>query len=132
MNGPVICRSGGGLLVDGLAQQVKHPAQAALAHRDGNGRAGVRGGNPPLKAVGGAHGDGPDHIVAQMLGDLSHNGGLAIGNFNGIQQLRQAPLGKADIQHGADDLNHSTNIFGHRGQLLASGPVRLRRLPRSR
>ncbi len=23
-------------------------------------------------------------------------------------------LGKADIQHGADDLNHSTNIFGHR------------------
>ena len=119
-------------LIDGLAQQVEHPAQAPISHRDGNRRAGVCRGDTPLKAVSRAHGDGPDHVVTQMLGNFRHNGGLAIGHFNGVQQLRQASLRKTDIQHGADHLNHSTDIFGHRGQLLASGPVRLLHLPRSR
>ena len=132
MNGPAFSYLGSRLLIDGLAQQVEHPAQAPISHRDGNGRAGVCRGDAPLKAVSRAHGDGPHHVVTQMLGNFRHNGGLAIGHFNGVQQLRQASLRESDVQHGADHLNHSTDIFGHRGQLLASGPVRLLHLPRSR
>ena len=33
------------------------------------------------------HGDGADHIVADMLGNLGYDGGIAVGDLNGGQQL---------------------------------------------
>jgi UDP-glucose 4-epimerase len=71
-----------------------------------------------LKAVGGAHGDAANHIVANVLRYLCHNGGTVKGHFDGVEQSGKLIVRETDIQNGADDLNHGTDVFGHWGQLL--------------
>ncbi len=84
MDGPPVVALDGRLIVDGLAQQVKHPAKAGIAYGHGNGSPGVGGFRAPLEAVGGGHSHAAYHIVADVLGDLRHNGFLAACHLNGV------------------------------------------------
>ena len=118
VNGPALAGFGGFLFVDGLTQQVKHPAQALFTHRHPDGRAGVDGLSTPLQTVGGAHGDAAHHIVADVLGNFRHDGLVPKGNLDGRQQLRQSALREADIENRTHNLDDGSCIFGHRIQLL--------------
>ena len=45
-----------------------------------------------------------------MLRHLGDNRVLAVWDFNGVQQLRQASFGEANIQHWTDDLDTAVRI----------------------
>ena len=106
------------LLVDGLTQEVKYAAQALLAHRHADRRAGINRFRAALQAVCGAHGDAANHVVADVLRDLGHDLPVAMLDFNGAQQIGQLIIGKANIQNRAHDLDHRSNILSH----MASTP----------
>ena len=57
-------------LVDGLADDVQDAAERLGADRDRDGRARVDRLHAADEAVGRLHGDGPDPVVADLLGDL--------------------------------------------------------------
>ena len=59
-----------GLVVDRLTEQIEDTAKAALADRDGDGRAGIDGLCAALEAVGRAHGNAAHDVVADLLRDL--------------------------------------------------------------
>jgi len=118
MDGPTLLGVQLFAAVDGLAQQIEHPAQALLTHRHADGCAGVGGFGPTLEAVGGAHGDAADHIVANVLGDFGHDGAAVMGNFDGAEQLGKIPVRKSNVQDRADDLRHGPFVIGHWIQLL--------------
>ena len=61
-------------LVDRLPQKVEHAPKAGFANRHADGGARVHGLHAPPQAVGGAHGDAAGHVVADVLGDLAHQG----------------------------------------------------------
>ena len=48
-----------------------------------------------------------------MLGNLSDDGAVAQRDFNGVKQGRKLIIRESDIQNGADDLGHGTDVFGH-------------------
>ena len=56
--------------VEHLADGVEHVALGHVADRHRDRRAGVAHLGAADQAVGGLHRDGPDHVVAQVLGDL--------------------------------------------------------------
>ena len=111
MDGPAFLGDGVGLVVDGLAQQVEDAAQALVAHRHGDGAAGIHRFQAAHHAVGGVHGDAARHVVADVLRHFRGDLLVPVLNFNGVEQLGQLPVLKPDVQHGADDLNHLANIL---------------------
>ena len=54
-------------------------------------------------------------IVANVLGNFRHNGGFAVGNFDGAEQLGQLVVGKSNIKNRTLNLDHSSIISGHWG-----------------
>ncbi|MNL37484.1 hypothetical protein D3C87_1596290 [compost metagenome] len=114
VDGPHGGAFGRGLLVDGLAEDVEDAAlgQVADGHRDGG--AGVQDLHPAGEAVGRAHGDRADAVVAQVLLDLSHQADLDArvgGAFDaqGVVDGRQV-IAEEDVDHGPDDLGHFAQI----------------------
>ena len=124
MDGPTLLGFYIGLVINGLTQQIKDPAQASLAYRHGNGGAGIGDLCAALQAVGGGHGNAADNVVTNVLGNLRNDGLVSIGNFDGVQQTGQLILLEANIQNRAHDLDHSSFVFGHGIQLLMLGWVR--------
>jgi hypothetical protein len=79
--------------VEGLADDVPHVAEHPVADGHGDAPAGVDHGRTAAEAVGGLHADGPDAVLADVLG---HLGGdhqvLALeldGHGDGVVDLRQ-------------------------------------------
>ena len=52
-------------------------AKGYVANGDGDRVAGIRHGSTTGETVGGLHGDGADHIVTNVLGDLEGQRALA-------------------------------------------------------
>ena len=130
MDGPALLGFGGGAVVHRLAQQIENTAKACLAHGNGNGAAGVRGGNAALQAVGAAHGDAANHIVADMLRHLRHQLFPVVLDLNGVEQLRHRIVGKTDVQHGAYRLHDGAHVFlCHR--IVSFSVIHTAHLPRS-
>ena len=49
-----------------------------------------------------------------MLGNLNHQLGISMGNFNGIVQVGQMAVLETNIQNGANDLNDfAHNLIRH-------------------
>src|SRR5690606_7038681 len=65
---------GGGLhrtaLVHRVTGDVQDAAEGRGPHRNGDGRAGVGHGLAAGEALGAVHGDAPDSVLAEVLGDL--------------------------------------------------------------
>ena len=100
-------------VVNGLTQQVKYTSQALFANGNGDRRAGVGCLGAALQAVRGGHGDTANHIVADVLCDLRHDGMLAVGNLDGAEQTGQLIVSEADVKNRTHDLDHSSFVFGH-------------------
>ena len=130
VDGPALLGFGGGAVVHRLAQQIENTAKACLAHGNGNGAAGVRGGNAALQAVGAAHGDAANHIVADVLRHLRHQLFPVVLDLNGVEQLRHRIVGKADVQHRAYRLHDGAHVFlCHR--IVSFSVIHTAHLPRS-
>ena len=97
------------LLVDRRADDVHDPAEGAGSDRGQDGSAGVGHGLAARRAFRRVHGDGADHVLAEVLGDFQHQGeGLAgllvdVLRLQGVQDRRQL-AGELDVDDGADDL----------------------------
>ena len=118
VDGPDLLRLNRGLVINGLTQQIEYTSQTFLTHGNRDGSAGIGGLGASLQTVSGGHGDAANQIVANVLSNLSHNGLVAIGDFDGAEQLGKLIVAKSNIKNRAHYLNHSSYVFGHGIQLL--------------
>ena len=115
MDGPPGIALNGGLVVDGLTQQVKHTAQARIAYGHGDGSAGIGGFHAPLQAVGGGHGDTAHHVVTDVLGNLRHDDPITQRDFDGVQKLWQLVIRETNVKNRTLNLDHGSFVVGHWG-----------------
>jgi hypothetical protein len=105
------CRLGlhGAEAVHGVAQNVDHPAQRRVTHRDGDRSLQIDHLQAALQSLGGLHGHGPHAALSQVLGHLGGDGArLATGSGlhpDRIQDGGEVPALEGDIDHRADDLD---------------------------
>ncbi len=105
----------GVLLVDRLAEHIKHPTQNTLAHRCGQGL--IRGSNrrPQGQTVGRGKGRTAHQMLSQMQSHLDNNILLLPGQQQG-PEVRQL-VAEAYIHHAAADRNDLAIIgimLGHK------------------
>jgi hypothetical protein len=99
------------LLVGGLADHVEDPAQALLANRHLDRRAGVERIHPAHQAVGGVHRHRAHGALAQVLRDLERQVPLLVADARIADQKGREDRGQVSrvehhVDHGADDLGH--------------------------
>jgi hypothetical protein len=103
--------------VEGLADDVEHVAEGALAHRHGDATAQVAHRRAPHQPVGRLHGDRPHPAVTDVLGHLGHDGRLlALGLHRELQgevDLGEGVRRELHVDHRADD--------GHDAPVLEGG-----------
>src|SRR5690606_10469561 len=109
------CFSGidGTALVDGTAENVHDAAQRGNTNGYRNRCAGVDDSHATTQAVGGTHGDGAHHAVAQLLLNLEGQAcfgelGAVICELERVIDVGNAVAGELNIHHGADALNDGT------------------------
>ena len=91
--------------VDGITDDVEHPAEGHLTHRDGDRLAGGHHLVAAAQPVGRVHGDGTDHTVAQILLDLQHQPATLAGELQGIVGPRKLAAGEGHVDDGPHDLD---------------------------
>jgi hypothetical protein len=112
------------LLVDRRADDVHDAAQRAGSDRRQDRAARVGDRLAAGQALGGVHGDGADHVLTQVLGDLEHEGeGLArllvdVLGFQRRQNGRQVTV-ELHVHDGADHLGDAA--VGDRGGRFGGG-----------
>jgi len=96
-------------LVHRVAGDVKDAPHDAVAHRHGDGLAGIEYFHAAFKPVRGGHGDGAHPVIAQVLLDFEGQPGFALERklvFDGQGVVDGGELSRElDIHHRADDLN---------------------------
>ena len=102
--------------VQGLAEHVEHVALGDVAHRHRDRPAGVGDRGAAHQAVGRLHGDGPDHVVADVLRDLQgQRPGLAAQRHVHVQGVVDAGhlLGRElHVDDGTDDPHDPAGALG--------------------
>ena len=106
------------LPVDGVAQDVEDAAERLLAHRDGDGRAGIDRVEAARQPVGGGHGHRAHPVVPQVLLDLDDEGVLSLHllaaralDLEGVVDRGKLARGELHVDDGACDLDHRSG--GH-------------------
>ena len=113
--------------VQGLAEHVEDVALHGVADRHRDGGTGVHDVGAAHQAVGGLQGDGADHVVAEVLGDLEGDrAALAVEVDLGGQRvvdLRHRVGRELGVDHGADDAGHASGgtAGGGPGALVSDG-----------
>ena len=99
-------------IIYGLAQDIENPPQGLLPYRNGNGCPRSDRVHSSHQAVGASHGDTPDRVVSQVLGDFHGELAAVSGrNENRFVDLRQFTLIEADVKHRPDDLGNFASVF---------------------
>ena len=116
--------------VNGLADQIEHPAEDLLADRHLDRLAGVDDRGAALQAVGRAQSDRAHPAPAEVLGDLApqdltdllvEEGAIDV-DLEGVVDRRHRLLGKLRIEGGTYDLCNRAVlcVFHRRGSLSPS------------
>ena len=103
---PTLLSFRGRQIVNRLAQKIEHSRKSFLAHRNGNSFAGINSVDTSHKSICRAHGDTSYYIVAYMLSHLNNELFALVVYLNGIEQVRQAVLFKADINYRTNYLDY--------------------------
>ena len=112
----------GAKLVDGLAENVHHPAQSGAADRNGDALAHIFRGHAAHHAFDGFHGHRAHAAFAEMLlhfgGDVQRLGNVEAfaGDVHRVVNGREVAGFKLNIENRADDLHDSSDaftFFGH-------------------
>src|SRR3546814_11018983 len=95
--------------IDGATQHVHDASQCAFADRYRNGSARVGHFHATAQAVGGTHGNGTHHAVAQLLLDFESKTGFGktragVDELERVVTFWDAVAGELNIHHGADAL----------------------------
>ena len=105
--------------VHGSADHIENPTQTGLTDRHHDLFCGVFNRHPPHQPVGDVHGDGANHIITQMLGNLYYqvigfiaDGGIADGQCR--INRRQFALLKFNVNNRSQYLQNFTNVLSHR------------------
>ena len=106
VNGPVLGRADRAGFVDRLAQHVHDAAERLRADRHGDRLAGVADADAALQPFAGAHRDGADHAVTQLL--LHLEGQIGIRDLQRVIDLGDRVPRELHVHHGADDLYYLT------------------------
>ena len=117
VNRPLLAGLHRPLLVDGVAQDVEHAAQHALAHGDGDGRAGGGDGHAAAQALAGGEHDAAHRVAAHMLGHLHDLPAAVQLHLQSLLQLRQGAAVKGHVHHGAHDLYNGSLLLTHNGKI---------------
>ena len=109
VDGIALLRHHRAAFVHGVADDVEDAAHGGLADGHGNGRPGVENFVSAFEALGGAHADGADPVVAEMLLDFECLPGLALArnvefDAQGIVNSRKLSR-KFNIHDGSDNLD---------------------------
>ena len=108
---PALLSFRGRQIVNRLAQKIEHSRKSFLAHRNRNSLAGINSVDTSHKSVCRAHGDTSYYIVAYMLSHLNNELFALVVYLNGIEQVRQAVLFKADINYRTNYLDYLAYVF---------------------
>ena len=120
MDRPAFHILGIGLVIDCLAQQVENTTQALIADRYRNRTAGVDSFHAAYHTIGRVHADAAGNIVTHVLRHFSNDLPIAVADLYSVEQLRQLTVLEADVEYGADDLNHLAHVlFRHVSVLLS-------------
>merc|ERR1712061_443580 len=92
-------------LIDGVADDVDDSAQRLLAHRDGDGEAGVDDLLSTHETFRAVHGNGAHGVLSQMLRNLQDEPRLASLHVQGVQDLGEA-LVELHVDDGTNDGEH--------------------------
>ena len=97
------------IVVDRLAEHVEDAAEALVADRNLDWRAGVLGNHAALEAVRGGHGDAARDAVAEVLHDFDDEIDLdtiadRAFDRDGVQDCRQLACREFNIYDRSDDL----------------------------
>ena len=111
MDGPPLLGLHGPLLVDGLAQDVKHPAQGLLPHGGLDGVAGGGDLHPPAQPLTGGEHDAADGVSADVLGHFHHLLGVPQGDGHGLVDFWQLAVGEDHVYHRPKHLRHCAFPF---------------------
>ena len=103
---PALLSFRGRQIVNRLAQKIEHSRKSFLAHRNRNSLACINSVDTSHKSVCRAHGDTSYYIVAYMLSHLNNELFALVVYLNGIEQVRQAVLFKADINYRTNYLDY--------------------------
>ena len=106
-------------LVHGLADDVEHATEGALAYGNGNRAAEIDGLHAANHAVGGLHGDAAHAAFAELLLDFEDD----VDGIRDVEAVadhaqrridrRQIVLGELHVHRGTCDLNDVSDIFSH-------------------
>ena len=131
VDGVVFFSINGAQLVHRTADDVEDAPHRGLAHGHHDGLARVHHVHAAHQTFGGVHGNGADHVVAQVLRHLTDEvGGVAVVRvlyLQGGEDIRQVPVAELHVHDGADNLNDFTDIFAHVWLLNHSALQRRRR-----
>ena len=113
VDGPGLAGPDRPLLIDGLSQDVEHPAQYALAHGNGDGRSGGRDLHAPAQALAGREHDAAHGISPHMLGHFHHLAFSSQLYLQGFLELRERAVRKGHIHHRSHDLYDGSFVLTH-------------------
>ena len=113
MDGPFFLGLHRPLLIDGVTQDVEHPAQHAFAHGDGDGSAGSDDLHAAAQALAGGEHNAADGVAAHML-RYFHDLALTVQlDLQGLLDLGQAALVKGNVHNRSHDLYNGSLVFLH-------------------
>eukprot|EP00053_Salpingoeca_punica_P005891 m.57224 g.57224 ORF g.57224 m.57224 type:complete len:538 (-) comp13441_c0_seq1:14-1627(-) len=103
-------------LVNGLANDVHNAAQRLLADGDLNGEAGVADTLTTHETLSAVHGNGTHGVLAEVLGDLQDEAGVAALDLEGVQNGGELAI-ELDVDDGTDDRHDAARLLlgGNRG-----------------
>ena len=112
-------------LIEALPHHVPDVAQGAVAHRDADAVAGVADLGPADQPVGGLHGDGPDPVVADLLGHLGRHLHVVAVHGDGEGQLGvdlgQVTGREGHVHHRTGDADDAPGLQAGSGRAGAGG-----------
>ena len=105
-------------MVNSFAEHVEDTTQNTRAYRYADRSAGINSFHATNQAVGGAHSNGTNYIVADMLHNFSGQMNFYLTvvsstiNFDCVQDSRHALRGELDVDNRTNNLYDSTCIQG--------------------
>jgi peptide chain release factor 1 len=97
-----------------LTQDVEDSTQRSLANRSGDGSAGITYLHAPGNPVGGAHGNGPNLVLPDVLlhfgREFDRNCAAGILDLEGVIDLGQVLRLELHVEDRTDDLHHPPNV----------------------
>ena len=114
VNGSEFVSVDGAPLVNGITNDVDDAAESLITDRNTNRSSGIGDLLSTDQTFGTVHGNGPDGILSQMLGNLKYQPWRTVCHVQGVENLGEAFI-ELNVDDGTDDCYNSAIVGGSRG-----------------